>query len=74
MHTTLPRIDETNTAPLPLQPKLIPRLREALRLRRYSLKTERNYVHWIVILAALLSPSPSAESSLSNNTSPYHGD
>lgn len=29
-----------------LQPKLIPRMREAMRFRRYSLKTEKNYVHW----------------------------
>jgi integron integrase len=32
---------------LALQPKLIPRLREALRVRHYSLKTEKSYVHWI---------------------------
>lgn len=33
---------------LPLnQPKLIPRLREALRVRHYSFKTEKAYVHWI---------------------------
>jgi integron integrase len=48
MHTTMPNVTEPATVPLPLQPKLIPRVREALRLRRYSLKTERNYVHWIV--------------------------
>lgn len=35
------------TAPL-FQPKLIPSVREALRFRRYSLKTEKAYVHWIV--------------------------
>lgn len=29
------------------QPKLIPRLREALRFRRYSLKTEKAYVQWV---------------------------
>jgi len=28
-------------------PKLIPRLREALRIRRYSLKTEKAYIHWV---------------------------
>lgn len=28
-------------------PKLIPRLREALRVRHYSLKTEKSYVHWV---------------------------
>jgi len=33
---------------LPLQqPKLIPRLREALRVRHYSLKTEKAYIHWV---------------------------
>lgn len=32
---------------LPLQqPKLIPALREAIRLRHYSLKTEKAYVYW----------------------------
>jgi hypothetical protein len=30
-----------------LQPKLIPSLREALRFRRYSLKTEKAYVQWV---------------------------
>jgi hypothetical protein len=29
------------------QPKLIGRLRDALRLRRYSLKTEKAYIHWV---------------------------
>lgn len=29
------------------QPKLIPRLHEALRFRRYSLKTEKAYVQWV---------------------------
>jgi len=29
------------------QSKLIPRLREAMRVRRYSLKTEKAYVHWV---------------------------
>lgn len=38
-----------NGVPQPLfQPKLVPRLREALRFRRYSLKTEKNYVHWVI--------------------------
>ena len=36
------------TAPSLLQPKLIPRMREAMRFRRYSLKTEKNYVHWVL--------------------------
>src|SRR5262249_29311273 len=35
-------------APHALQPsRLIPRLREAMRARRYSLKTEKAYVHWV---------------------------
>ena len=29
------------------QPRLIPRLRAALRLRRYSLRTEKAYVQWV---------------------------
>jgi len=33
---------------LPLQqPRLLPSLRQALRLRHYSLKTEKTYVHWV---------------------------
>jgi len=33
---------------LPLtQPKLLPRLREAIRVRHMSLKTEKAYVHWV---------------------------
>ena len=32
---------------LPLQqPKLLPRLRDAIRVRHYSLRTERSYVYW----------------------------
>jgi integron integrase len=31
----------------PQQSRLIPRLREAMRARRYSLKTEKAYVHWV---------------------------
>ena len=31
----------------PHQSRLIPRLREAMRARRYSLKTEKAYVHWV---------------------------
>jgi hypothetical protein len=31
----------------PQQSKLIPRMREAMRARRYSLKTEKAYVHWV---------------------------
>lgn len=30
------------------QPRLIPCVREALRARHYSLKTEKAYVHWIL--------------------------
>lgn len=29
------------------QPRLLPRLREALRFRRYSLKTEKACVQWV---------------------------
>lgn len=36
----------TGHTPNLLQPKLIPHLRETLRARRYSLKTEKAYVHW----------------------------
>ena len=32
---------------MPQQSRLIPRLREAMRTRRYSLKTEKAYVHWV---------------------------
>jgi integron integrase len=47
MHLGSP-LPEPPGASVPLfQPKLIPRLREALRFRRYSLKTEKAYVHWV---------------------------
>lgn len=48
MHTPSPLPASPGSAPLLLQPKLLPRLREILRFRRYSLKTEKNYVHWVV--------------------------
>ena len=32
---------------LPLQPRLMPSLREALRLRGYSLKTEKADTYWV---------------------------
>jgi len=32
---------------LPVRPRLMPSLREALRLRRDSLKTETAYTHWV---------------------------
>ncbi len=48
MHTECTGTSVCGITQLPLQPKLIPRLREALRFRRYSLKTEKNYVHWVV--------------------------
>ena len=32
---------------VPQQSRFIPRLREAMRARRYSLKTEKAYVHWV---------------------------
>ena len=36
------------SAQLPLQqPKLIPRLRDAIKVRHYSLRTEKSYVYWV---------------------------
>ena len=32
---------------LPLQPRLLDRVRDSMRRRRYSLRTERAYIHWI---------------------------
>jgi integron integrase len=40
-------VEPSAQLPLLQQPKLIPRLREALRMRQYSLKTEKVYVHWV---------------------------
>ena len=31
----------------PLRPKLLERVRDAIRLRHYSYRTEETYVHWI---------------------------
>jgi hypothetical protein len=36
----------TDQAP-PAKPKLLDRVREAIRLRHYSLRTEQAYVQWI---------------------------
>jgi integron integrase len=46
MHTSFSPIAQPGTTAALLQPKLLTRLREALRFRRYSLKTEKAYVHW----------------------------
>lgn len=49
MHTSRNQLAAPDLAPPSLlQPNLIPRLLEALRFRRYSLKTEKNYIHWVV--------------------------
>lgn len=47
MHTSSSLSAVSGTSAPLLQPKLIPRMREALRFRRYSLKTEKAYVHWV---------------------------
>ena len=39
-------IDKPNATPATQQPKLLDRMREAIRVRRYSLSTERTYLHW----------------------------
>ena len=31
----------------PARPKLLERVRDAIRLRHYSYRTEETYVHWI---------------------------
>ena len=36
-----------NHTPAPQQPKLLDRLREALRSRHYSRRTEQCYCHWV---------------------------
>ena len=38
----------TDSSAPPQKPRLIPCVREALRTRHYSLKTEKAYVHWIL--------------------------
>ena len=38
---------ENPTSTAPPQPRLVQRIREAIRVRRYSPKTERAYVYWI---------------------------
>ena len=43
----LARPDAAGVSGQLFQPRLIPRLREALRVRRYSLKTEKAYVQWV---------------------------
>ncbi|MFA6313246.1 MAG: phage integrase N-terminal SAM-like domain-containing protein [Sterolibacterium sp.] len=43
--TELPAV--AGEPPLAQQRRLLPSLRDALRLRRYSLKTEKAYSHWV---------------------------
>lgn len=45
--SALSRPDAASVSGQLFQPRLIPRLREALRFRRYSLKTEKAYVQWV---------------------------
>ena len=40
-------LKHTAPAPPPQQPKLLDRLREALRTRHYSRRTEQCYCHWV---------------------------
>ena len=47
MHANTASPGALESPALPLQPRLMPSLREALRLRRYSLKTEKAYTHWV---------------------------
>lgn len=47
MHASTASPGALGSPALPPQPKLMPSLREALRLRRYSLKTEKAYTHWV---------------------------
>jgi integron integrase len=37
----------TTDAPVAQQPKLLDRMRQAIRVKHYSLATERTYVHWV---------------------------
>ena len=41
-----PDIKTTNAAPIPKRKKFLARLRDELRLRRYSLSTEHSYAGW----------------------------
>jgi len=45
--SALSRPDAIGASGQMFQPRLIPRTREELRIRRYSLKTEKAYVQWI---------------------------
>ena len=36
-----------NTTPTPPQPKLLDQLRREIRMRHYSIRTERSYVDWV---------------------------
>ena len=42
-----PRIAAINSPPPPQNPKLLDRVRHAIRIRHYSPRTEETYVHWI---------------------------
>jgi len=47
MHADTELPEAAEKPPLDQQRRLLPALRDALRLRRYSLKTEKAYLHWV---------------------------
>ncbi len=47
MHAATAYAEAVQSAPFASKRRLLPTLREALRLRRYSPSTERAYVHWV---------------------------
>jgi len=47
MHADTELPEAAGRPPLEQQRRLLPALRDALRLRRYSLKTEKAYLHWV---------------------------
>ncbi|MDO8768489.1 MAG: phage integrase N-terminal SAM-like domain-containing protein [Burkholderiaceae bacterium] len=47
MHADTQLPEAAERPPLDQQRRLLPALRDALRLRRYSLKTEKAYLHWV---------------------------
>jgi hypothetical protein len=47
MHARAAFPDALDSPASPPQPRLMPSLRAALRVRRYSLKTEKAYAHWV---------------------------
>ena len=50
-------VNET-TPPAPIPPKLLEQVRDKLRVKHYSIRTETQYIHWIKMILLFLCHVP----------------